>query len=465
MTKFVEKAGFLGLDFLTVNSAFMVWIHLRERFGFYTEHNPWVVGLTSLFLFSLWFGLFLFFGQYQTWYARSRTDEFLSVVKVVTIGVGCLFLVTMDVRQDLSPGLPASRLMIVSYWGLMVTFVGFGRVLVRTVVRRLLEAGIGRRRAVIVGSGKKAGELHRRIVEAPALGYDVIGIVPPQDKAITRHNGLEVLGPLSRLHRIIRSRSVQEVLIALPRRSEQQLEQVIAQCDGTSVGMKVVPDLYDVIIGQVRTNQIYGFPLIEILPQYMPTWERVSKRAFDFAFSLIVLGPFLPVWLVVALAITVDSRGPVFYSQKRVGKDGKTFSVLKFRTMIEGAEKRTGPVWASDNDPRVTKVGRKLRRLHFDEIPQFINVLKGDMSLVGPRPERPFFVEKLTKTIPLYSRRLRVQPGITGWAQVKGEYDTSLDKVKQKVEYDLFYLENMSLRMDLKIILITLYVMLRGKGQ
>jgi lipopolysaccharide/colanic/teichoic acid biosynthesis glycosyltransferase len=161
----------------------------------------------------------------------------------------------------------------------------------------------------------------------------------------------------------------------------------------------------------------------------------------------------------------VESPGPVFYRQERVGKDGRLFSVIKFRSMVANAEKLTGPKWADKDDPRITHVGRFIRKWRLDEIPQFINVLRGEMSIVGPRPERPYFVEKLRKEYPLYARRLRVQPGITGWAQVKGDYDTTIENVKQKLQYDLFYLENMSLKMDLKIIMHTVYVMLAGRGQ
>jgi exopolysaccharide biosynthesis polyprenyl glycosylphosphotransferase len=326
--------------------------------------------------------------------------------------------------------------------------------------------GIGRRRTVIVGSGEKAKDLYQRVTQAPALGYDVIGFVNPGTRSTPRKiSGVPVKGMLERLSDIIKKEGIQEVLIALSRRSERKLREVIAQCDGTTVGIKIVPDLYDVIIGQVRTNQIYGFPLIEILPEFMPPWERIIKRLGDLVFSIVVLVGFLPLWILVAIALRLDSRGNIFYNQKRVGKDGRIFTMIKFRSMVKRAEQMTGPVWAKDNDPRVTRIGRVLRPLRLDEIPQLINVLKGDMALVGPRPERPYFVDQLKKALPLYGRRLRVRPGITGWAQVKGEYDQSVEDVKKKLEYDLFYLENMSLRMDLKIILNTIYVILRGRGQ
>jgi exopolysaccharide biosynthesis polyprenyl glycosylphosphotransferase len=218
-------------------------------------------------------------------------------------------------------------------------------------------------------------------------------------------------------------------------------------------------------MGQARTNQIYGFPLIEIFPEIMPLWERRFKRLIDLAFATTVLILGAPFWLILAVIIKFDSPGPIFYRQERVGKDGRKFSIVKFRTMVQNAEQLTGPKWADKDDPRITRVGRFMRKWRLDEFPQFINVLRGEMSLVGPRPERPFFIEKLKKEVPFYMRRLKVQPGITGWAQVKGSYDNTIDDVKQKLQFDFFYVENMSLTLDCKILLHTIYVMLAGKGQ
>jgi len=217
-------------------------------------------------------------------------------------------------------------------------------------------------------------------------------------------------------------------------------------------------------MGQARTNQIYGFPLIDILPHRMPEWERKIKRLMDITISSAILIAFFPFWLLIAIAIKLDSNGPVFYKQERVGKDGKKFMIYKFRSMVHDAESKTGPKWAQREDPRMTWFGKLIRKPRLDEVPQFFNVLKGEMSLIGPRPERPYFVEKFKREIPFYARRLGVKPGITGWAQIKGEYDTTIDNVKTKLQYDLFYLENMSLRMDLKVIINTIYVMLLGKG-
>jgi exopolysaccharide biosynthesis polyprenyl glycosylphosphotransferase len=201
---------------------------------------------------------------------------------------------------------------------------------------------------------------------------------------------------------------------------------------------------------------------MELLPDLMPAWEKKAKRLLDVVVSLVVLIAIAPVCALVAVLIKLDSKGPVLFTQKRVGKDGKIFTMGKFRSMVENAEQHSGPVWAEKDDPRITRMGRIIRRLKIDEVPQLFNVLRGDMSLVGPRPERPFFVESLEREIPLYRRRLRVAPGLTGWAQTKQGYDTSIDDVKEKLKYDLYYIENMSLRMDAKILLRTLFVALRG---
>ncbi|MBN1560941.1 sugar transferase, partial [candidate division KSB1 bacterium] len=185
----------------------------------------------------------------------------------------------------------------------------------------------------------------------------------------------------------------------------------------------------------------------------------------DILFSLCGLLILSPVLVLFAILIKIDSPGPVFYKQKRVGKNGRNFTVYKFRSMIQDAERYTGPVWAGKTDPRITRIGRFIRKVRIDEFPQLINVLNGDMSLVGPRPERPYFVDKLKREYPLYTRRLRVKPGVTGWAQVKGKYDTTIEDVKEKLDYDLYYIDNISLRLDFRIMFYTVYVMLRFKGQ
>jgi exopolysaccharide biosynthesis polyprenyl glycosylphosphotransferase len=204
--------------------------------------------------------------------------------------------------------------------------------------------------------------------------------------------------------------------------------------------------------------------MIRILSEPMPPWEKNVKRLMDIAFSLAVIILCLPFFLIIAAAIKLDSEGPVFYLQERIGYRGRCFKLLKFRSMVKDAEKYTGPVWAGKNDTRITRIGKIIRKTRLDELPQVYNILKGDMSIVGPRPEREFFVEQLKKKIPYYSLRLKVKPGLTGWAQIKHNYDRTLDDVREKLKYDLYYIENMSLNMDFKIIIATIFVVLGAKG-
>jgi len=451
------------IDLFTVNLAWALYFWFRVRSGLieYAGEPDFLAPMLIIFLF--WILIFFLFGLYRLWYTKSRVDEFIAIVKAVTFGILVLFFAIFI--DDQGMGSPAeNRFLILVYWGLMVLSVGGGRILVHTLKRKLLEAGIGVQKAVIVGINDRAKELYEMVAEHPALGYRIAGFLTLDKRKKSPYKDVPTLGTADELPSVIEQQEIKEILIALDSTEHDELLGIIASCNGHDVSMKIVPDLYDIVSGQARTNQIYGFPLIEVNPQLMAPWEEVVKRALDIGVSFLILFLGSPLWLLIALAIKLDSQGSIFYAQRRVGKDGKVFRIIKFRSMRKNAEEKSGPVWANRRDPRITKVGKIIRKLRVDEIPQFINVLRGDMSLVGPRPERPFFVEKLSREIPLYARRLKVRPGITGWAQVKHKYDESLEDVKRKVKYDFFYIENMSLRMDLKILLNTIYVVLTGKG-
>ena len=297
------------------------------------------------------------------------------------------------------------------------------------------------------------------------LGLDVCGYLAVKDENVGKEYGeVKVLDTYKNVKKLLKEKNVSEIILALETHEADVLMNVVADCELEDVSIKIIPDLYEIISGQARTSQIYGFPLIDIMPQLMPEWEKKIKRILDIFISFILLILTLPVTVGTAIAIKINSKGPVFYKQDRSGLNGKTFNIIKFRSMVQDAESKSGPIWSTKDDPRITTVGAFIRRVRIDEIPQMWNVLKGDMSLVGPRPERPYFVEQLSKEIPLYKRRLKVRPGITGWAQVKHKYDETVEDVKTKLRYDLFYIENMSLRNDLKILFRTIFVVLFGKG-
>ncbi len=449
-----EKTAFFIIDFFAINLVWYIYfsIHIQNNFSEY-----W---LTSIVLYCYWLIIFLFFGLYRSWYLKSRLDEFLVIVKAATFGTLFLFFAVWidDINHQISTN---SRMFIVTYWGLMISGVGISRMLLHSFHKKLLLSGVGAHPTLIIGSEKESEEMYQKLQQLPALGYDVKGIVCLEEPTNTTP---QYLGTVENLERIIHQHSIKDIIITLSSSEHHLLINIINHCNDLNVSIKIVPDMYDIISGQARTNQIYGFPLIEIMPEIMQPWEESAKRLMDVIISSFILIVTLPISFIIGIAIKINSHGSIIFSQERVGKDGKIFKMYKFRSMYSDAEKETGPVWAPQNDTRVTKVGKFLRQTRLDEIPQFINVLDGDMSLVGPRPERPFFVEKLSKEIPLYKRRLKVRPGITGWAQIKQGYDRTIDDVRSKVRYDLFYIENMSIRMDLKILSRTLYTMLARKG-
>jgi exopolysaccharide biosynthesis polyprenyl glycosylphosphotransferase len=455
----------LLMDGLMVFLGYMVNTLVREHSGLFAPVDiPDKSILPMLVIGIYWLIVFWMLGMYRNWFAQSRLDEFLLSTKTITVGsVILFFLIFVDDAMTNDPN--TTRLKIVVYWLILVTFVGSGRLILRSIRRRMLILGIGLRCTILIGSRENSAELAEALGSFPGLGHKVLGYLSSDDRIEATTNGLMCFGGLSELERTLEENKVEEIIIAIDSSDHDLLLNIIGRASASNVSIKIRPDLYDIVSGQAKTNQIYGIPLIEVSAQLMPPWEMFMKRAMDLTVSFLVLVLGIPFFLLISIVQKLTSKGPILYNQERTGKNGKVFTMLKFRTMYTDAEKRSGPQWAVKNDPRVTPIGRFLRKSHLDELPQALNVFQGDMSLVGPRPERPFFVDQFVKEIPLYRRRLNVRPGITGWAQVKHIYDTSIEDVKAKLKFDLYYIENMSIRMDMKIILNTLYRMLAGKGQ
>ncbi len=464
MNKRLEKILVLAIDFITINFAWVFYFLFRVETGWFEMFSQPEFLIPMLAVYIYWLVIFLFVGMYRTWFAYSRFDEITLLFKTSFIGIFILFFLIYydDATQNVSS---STRYMILVYWAIFLTAVSIGRIAVRSIQRNLLIKGIGRRGAVIVGFNDKAHKIHNSIANHRGLGLDVKAYVAVKDENVGReHLGISAVDTTKNIKKVVDETNSKEIIIALEHHEEDILFKVLERIDSPDIGIKIVPDLYEIISGQARTMQIYGFPLIDIMPDLMPEWEKKVKRLMDILISLTFLLFSSPFILLISIAIKLDSRGPIFYKQERSGQNGEVFKIIKFRSMVHNAEKKSGPVWSMKDDPRITKVGRIIRKLRLDEVPQVFNVLKGEMSFVGPRPERPYFVEKLSEEIPLYKRRLKVRPGITGWAQVKHKYDETIEDVKTKLRYDLFYIENMSLRMDLKIIFRTVFVVLFGKG-
>ena len=394
-------------------------------------------------------------GLYRLRRGRSRVDDFFAVFvgTVLACILGLFALLYLSVYSDTYN--EPSRLLLPLFLAINVVLTYGSRELVREVLERRWKAGIGLKRVLIVGAGDLGRLVADKVLEHRELGFKVVGFL--DDRAAGDHigyRGLPLLGMLADADEVIRNERIDHVYVALPLEEHVKMLGIVEAVNREGIDIHVVPDLLQFIALRARLENLDGVPIISLNDVPLRGINSVLKRAIDVAISATALLALAVPLGIIALIIKRTSRGPVFYTQERMGLDGKAFLVYKFRSMYVGAEDDTGPVWARDDDPRCTPVGRWLRKLDLDELPQLWNVFRGDMSLVGPRPERPYFVEQFKHRIPQYMLRHKVKAGITGWAQVNGwRGNTSLEK---RIEYDLYYIENWSVGLDLKILWLTL---------
>ncbi|MCX6155815.1 MAG: sugar transferase [Candidatus Kapabacteria bacterium] len=418
-----------------------------------------VIGLILLIIY--WLFLFLFAGLYKNWYERSPMEELFLVFKTSFIGT-VISVFVVQINETSRP-----RMMFLVYFIIFTSIVCLGRMLARWFHRNLRIRKLITTKAMLIGSVRKINQLYNDLIESKDWGYQPIGaiIFEEIEKIADLNPKIQNLGAIEDLEKIININRPDEALIATDTNNHKDLLNLVAICSSANLRVKIQPDLYVIFTGQTRASHIYGIPLIEVNSQLLKPWEETTKRLFDIVFSSFVILCSFPLWGLLAIAIKLESRGPVLYKQFRVGKGGKQFLMFKFRSMRQNSDKEN-VIWTQVNDPRVTFIGRFIRKTHFDEIPQFFNVLRGDMSIVGPRPEVINLVEMFTAEIPYYIRRLIVRPGITGWWQVKyTKFEFSYQEVENRLLDDFYYIENMSLRFDIEIIIRTLWCVIKGHGQ
>ncbi|MCL4507164.1 MAG: undecaprenyl-phosphate glucose phosphotransferase [Chloroflexi bacterium] len=402
-----------------------------------------------------------FFGRmYHRQRTRYSSTELAAIFSGVSIGTLMNIAVTSLTFKSSSGAFDYSRGVMIYAWLLSIIFVVFIRGAQGQLQRWMQSRGYGRTRVVVVGAGETASALMQRILQTPRLGYDLVGLVNTNGDGLPQ--GVRLLGDLERLSDVIGREAVDEVIVATPEAKDTDLIRIISKCDRSTISIKVYPDLFQIMAGQMSISELGGLPLLNVRDIALRGWKLVLKRGIDLFGSVVGLVFLSPLMMFVALLIKLDSPGPVFLVQERMGLDGKRFNVFKFRSMRADAE-RDGPGWTVKGDPRVTRLGRIMRKTNIDELPQFINVLIGEMSLVGPRPERPVYVEEFRKRIPRYMERHREKAGMTGWAQVNGLRGDS--SIEDRTKYDLWYIENWSAWLDIKIILQTVWLTIVRQGE
>ncbi len=447
-------------DFFTINLSTLILFIVKFKAGIfisYTEHSYSELLIIGPVLYLFWLSVFHIKDLYKSFYFRSAIEIAISSISGITLGIVILYIITnLNLKELTGKGL-------LIYYSIMLIFVTSGRVAFKIMLNHFLKKGIGLRNALIIGYNKSAKKIIREYLKGRLLGLNILGFID-DGKNNPDYQGFKTLGDLDIFEKIIRENKVREIIISVEVKDPFLINTIILKSKDHNVFYKVVPSLEDIISGNVRTFELFGYKLLELFPDILSPFQRALKRFFDIIVSLVLLVLTLPIMAVSALVIKLDSRGGIIYKQDRVGKDFKEFTIYKFRSMRMDAESKTGAVWAVKGDPRITRFGNFMRKTRIDELPQLINVLIGNMSFVGPRPERKIFVDEFIETIPYYYKRLNVKPGLTGWAQVKHKYDETFDDVKEKLKYDLYYIENISLKLDFIILFYTAKVVINFKG-
>ena len=434
----------------------LAWIYkfliLKDQRGLtLAQYCVALIGIIPLYLM-----LYLACNLYTSKRVQGRRLEGGNIVKANTIGILIVMAAFFPLRDVIEPIKYYSRWMLAYFYVINIVLEIIARNLIRWCLRKIRRKGFNLRHLIFVGYSGAAEAFIDRILANPQWGYKISGILDDNKEPGYTYKGIAVLGPTDELEKILENNRLDEIALTLALREYYKLKRIVAICEKSGVHTKFVPDYNDIIPTRPYTEDLLGLPVVNI--RHVPltnSFNMICKRAMDIVGAIVAIIIFSPVMLVTAVLVKTTSKGPLIYKQERVGLHNQTFQMYKFRSMEVQSAKSEKRAWTVRDDPRVTKVGKVIRKTSIDELPQLFNILKGDMSLVGPRPERPFFVEKFREEIPRYMVKHQVRPGLTGWAQVNGyRGDTS---IKKRIEYDLYYIENWTMGLDIKILFLTFF--------
>ena len=450
----------LAADVVTVALAFIAAYYVRYRFGWFDGAPPnrflFLAPVAVAFAAATVIGG-LSMGMYSRFRTAGPIDRIARSVGMVTIGALLAVAATLFVFTDRLE--PVRNVMPIA-WLLGIVFVAVGRSLLAGLLRLLARGGFGVQRLLVIGAGAEGREVGGRLLADPSRRYQLVGFLDDFESRLTvGAREFPVLGTSAMLSDVIAEHDIDKVVVAIPSLAHEELLTILSEVEASYADVWLLPDLFQLMVSPVVEGGVRGLPLIAVNEVRLRGLSRFSKRTLDLAVATIVLVLASAPMLLVALIIKLDSKGPAFYVQTRVGRDGRPFPIVKFRTMYSGADEY-GQTWTVTNDPRQTRVGRVLRRYWIDELPQLLNVIRGDMSLVGPRPEQPGYVSRFRGEFERYMVRHRERAGVTGWAQVNGLRGDS--SIADRTRYDLYYVENWSLLFDLRILLRTLLIVMRG---
>ena len=400
--------------------------------------------------------LYAAFGMYTTKSVRRKRVELEKIVQANTLGLGLFMMAMFLLRWNTEFTTNFSRPMLFYFYGINIILEAMARNSIRLVLHQLRKKGFNQKHMILVGYSRAAEEYIDRIKANPEWGYEIMGILDDNVEQGMKYRGVQVFGRTEEIEETLETVKPDEIAITLGLSEYSKLEHIVAVCEKSGVHTKFIPDYNNIIPTRPYTEDLMGLPVVNI--RHVPltnTFNAFMKRSMDLVGSVCAMILFSPIMLITAVAIKLTSPGPLIYAQERVGLHNHTFKMYKFRSMDVQSPKKERGAWTVPNDPRVTKVGKIIRKTSIDELPQLFNILKGDMSLVGPRPERPFFVEKFREEIPRYMIKHQVRPGMTGWAQINGYRGNT--SIRKRIEYDLYYIENWTMGFDIKILFLTIF--------